>query len=948
VAVELLDRVRAALVDRYDVERELGRGGMAFVYAARDLQNERPVAIKVLRPEIAAALGAERFLREIKIERRLQHGHILPLLHSGSVDELPYYVMPFVAGETLRERLNRENQLHVDDALHIAGQVAEALDYAHREGVIHRDVKPENILLAGDTAYVADFGIARAAGAAGGEWQSASGTSVWYTSSGVIVGTPGYMSPEQATASQLDGRSDQYSLACVVYEMLAGEKPYSGSSLQAIVAKMLSLPAPSVRVVRERVAGVLDRALQRGLAKSAADRFRTCREFVEALRREPSMMADWGRQLGRMGALVVVLAGAGTLWRLVHARARPLDPNKVVVYPLVERGGQGAGEAVALMIGSALEHTDPLRWIDGWTQLDPLQRGNLALIPSSAERGITLKQGARWYVDGSIVYQGDSATVSLRLNDAKGDSVVDNSSARALTPQAAQAGLRAVNELLPNLLAPGRQIDLTALADRRPAAVANWLQGEREYRRSNFFVALEYLRRAVAEDSALAVAALRGAQTANWKDLPEAAQFADVALAHIGLLSVRQADFARGLSAYLRSRADSAVYWFKRVLAVAPDWTEAHMALGEVYYHLLPRSAAGGDSIAETEFNLAAADTGFAPPHFHLAEIAIRSGNLERAQPAVNRFQRFGGDTVDARELDLMLSCLQQGDHTPQWSDAARGSPFAVLLAAKALSAAAALPTCAETGYRAVLAEPAAADYHWGAFLGLQGVLAAQGRDAAIVSLVDSLVALGTRAATDAYLIDALAGMRRMESRVGETIALMQRRYGPQYEDSLRSGTRLLLGTWYARSGRVADAARVAARLASQATKTNDPETQLYVSALAAHIMLARGDSAAALAQLETVMPIAPRQTLEWDYASSLPVERLVVADLLFARGRYQEAHDAASVFDYPAPIVYLPFIPASLALRYRAVRALDRPREVARYQKRLQKLGRDDMLAQQ
>jgi serine/threonine-protein kinase len=273
---DLLDRLKTALADRYTIERELGAGGMATVYLAEDLKHARKVAIKVLRPELAAALGPERFLREVEVTASLNHPHILPLLDSGEADGFLHYVMPYVEGETLRDRMNREGQLPLDDALQITREVAAALSYAHSHDVIHRDIKPENILLSAGEAVVADFGIARAITAAGGEH---------LTETGISVGTPVYMSPEQASGERkLDGRSDVYSLACVLYEMLAGEPPYTGPTAQAIVAKKLSEATPRVSVVRERVPSSVEAALDQALAKTPADRFTTAAQFADALR----------------------------------------------------------------------------------------------------------------------------------------------------------------------------------------------------------------------------------------------------------------------------------------------------------------------------------------------------------------------------------------------------------------------------------------------------------------------------------------------------------------------------------------------------------------------------------------------------------------------------------------------------------------------------------------
>jgi eukaryotic-like serine/threonine-protein kinase len=271
MATELLDRLSTALANRYKLQRELGQGGMARVYLAHDLKYERAVAVKVLRPELAAEVGPARFLREIQIAARLHHPHILPLYDSDQVDGLVYYVMPYIEGETLQRRLARERQLPVADALQIAREVADALSYAHSSNVVHRDIKPANILLDAGHALVADFGIARAMGGAD-------------STTGHIVGTPAYMSPEQIDGSQyLDGRTDIYSLGCVLFEMLVGEPPFKGSTLTAIIANRLSSSAPSPRAFRDLVPEAVDAAVRKAMATLPADRFSTAGQFAEAL-----------------------------------------------------------------------------------------------------------------------------------------------------------------------------------------------------------------------------------------------------------------------------------------------------------------------------------------------------------------------------------------------------------------------------------------------------------------------------------------------------------------------------------------------------------------------------------------------------------------------------------------------------------------------------------------
>ena len=272
----LAERLHSALTDRYRIERELGAGGMATVYLAHDVRHDRHVALKVLRPELAAVIGAERFLHEIKTTANLQHPHILPLHDSGEVDGRCWYVMPLVEGESLRDRLQRETQLPIEEAVAIAREVASALDYAHRHGVIHRDIKPENILLHDGRALVADFGIALAVSRTDG------GTRL--TETGMSLGTPYYMSPEQALGERaIDGRADVYALGAVTYEMLTGEPPFTGPTMQAIVAKVISATPAPISAIRATVPPTVDAAVMRSLAKLPADRFRSAAEFAAAL-----------------------------------------------------------------------------------------------------------------------------------------------------------------------------------------------------------------------------------------------------------------------------------------------------------------------------------------------------------------------------------------------------------------------------------------------------------------------------------------------------------------------------------------------------------------------------------------------------------------------------------------------------------------------------------------
>jgi serine/threonine-protein kinase len=344
-------QLREGLRDRYALERELGRGGMATVWLAADLKHDRPVALKLLHPELAASLGPERFQREIRLAARLQHPHVLTVLDSGETGGRLWFTMPYVEGESLRDRLRRERQLPVDAAIRIATEAARGLEYAHQHGVVHRDIKPENILLTRDgSTLVADFGIARALGGEDG-----------LTQTGLAIGTPAYMSPEQGVGDRgLDPRTDQYSLAAVLYEMLAGDPPWTGATAQAMIARRFSEPAPGVRAVRPSVPGHVDEAIRKALAPVAADRFATMGEFAQALQTtptratalataaapaggpRPAAASRGGRRIpvAALALMLGLLIGAGVLfaWRRDHAGVPSGDERRVAVLPFQNLG----------------------------------------------------------------------------------------------------------------------------------------------------------------------------------------------------------------------------------------------------------------------------------------------------------------------------------------------------------------------------------------------------------------------------------------------------------------------------------------------------------------------------------------------------------------------------------------------------------------------------------
>ena len=429
--IEVLESLRSALADRYTIIRELGRGGMATVYLAEDPKHGRQVAIKVLHPELAATLGTERFLREIETAAQLSHPHILALHDSGETDGFVYFVMPYVQGESLRDRLDREDQLSIDEALAITNEIADALSYAHVRGIVHRDIKPENVLLSNGHAIVADFGIARAIDQAGQER---------LTETGLALGTPHYMSPEQARADEvIDGRSDQYALACVLYEMLAGAPPFTGPTPQAVLARHAADPVPSITTLRATVPSAIERATTRALTKTPNERFATVHQFAEALI-DVREDAGWGARRRRIviaataAALMVIVAVAIRLLDssaatdgAPDAASAALDPNKMLVFPFRTAAAspdvQRLGAAVPDMFRIALsgkrglpDLVDPDYSAEHWNQLTALQAD--PSLEAEVERAWMV--GAALLVSGAMVGTTDRITLSASITRVLG------------------------------------------------------------------------------------------------------------------------------------------------------------------------------------------------------------------------------------------------------------------------------------------------------------------------------------------------------------------------------------------------------------------------------------------------------------------------------------------------------------------------------------------------
>ena len=536
------------MADRYRIERELGRGGMATVYLAHDLRHDRPVALKVLRPELSGVLGAERFAREIALAARLNHPHILPIHDSGTLqtglgEPVLYYTMPYVAGKSVRDRLDAEPQLPVEEAVRIARQVAEALDHAHQQGIIHRDIKPENVLLTGNPsrdrgatdaseAVVADFGIARALDAAGGDRLS---------ETGLALGTPAYMSPEQGTGStRLDGRTDVYALGCVLYEMLAGQPPFTGPTPQAVLARHAMDPVPSLRTVRSTVSQGLSQVVHRALAKVPADRYSTAGAFAEALAapgvgttHETVTVLTPTRDFGRrrrvlmaagVGLLAVVAIAVVTTARSRDVKPVTVDPTLVAVAPFRVAAADSSlaylREGMVDLLASKLGGTLALRLADPRASLGAWRRaaggGDLT---ETAALGAAGQLGAGRLVQGEVVGDRGHVTLSAVLVEVP----AGRARARASVEGSSDSLTSLVNQLAARLLSltAGESGDrLAALAAVPLPTLRAYLDGQVLLRRSEPIPSLKRFQDALAGDSGFALAAL-GAVRANFEGQPD-------------------------------------------------------------------------------------------------------------------------------------------------------------------------------------------------------------------------------------------------------------------------------------------------------------------------------------------------------------------------------------------------------------------------------------------
>jgi serine/threonine protein kinase/tetratricopeptide (TPR) repeat protein len=655
-AFELL---KAALAVRYPIERLLGQGGMATVYLARDLKHGRPVAVKVLRPEISPILGAERFLREIEVAATLQHPHILPVHDSGEAlvpgygAPFLYYVMPYVQGESLRARLRREMQLPFEDAVTIAQEVADALDYAHRQDVVHRDIKPENILLSEGHAIVADFGIARAIHSSAEES---------LTATGIVIGTPAYMSPEQSTGSQgEDGRGDIYSLGCVLYEMLAGRPPYTGSSAQAIIAKRLSAPITSLRTVRPEMPHRLEQVVMRALAPRAEDRFSTAGQMAAALgsgmprRLESTAVTSPSHGSSKRSRLRISLAiGLAALLAIVVGLAvrrsstsqpTPTVNSRIVVLPFGYYGSPQSkylSHAMVTLLSSVLDGVGDLRTVDPSAVL--ALAGDEAPGGLKQERALEIanRLGAGRYITGNVV-EGAAGQFTMSAAAYEVPSGMADGQRATVEGSGLTQMFRLVNDLAVQLLGA---LEIRQSAPRLESistgsivALNEYLKGESALRKGSYGQAAEAFGRAVAADSLFALAWFRESYALTFTETPEKAEPAvQQALALKSRLSERDRRLAEALAAILEVQPAVADRLYRALVYDYPDDVEAWFGRGDVVLHFGPQYGLSMDSLSQTFERVLLLDPSHGEARAHLPWAAGLDGRLTLLDSAVSRY----------------------------------------------------------------------------------------------------------------------------------------------------------------------------------------------------------------------------------------------------------------------------------------------------------------------
>ena len=926
--------------DRYHIEREIGHGAMARVYFARDLRYDRDVAIKVLNPELSAALGKERFLREIDIVAHLNHPHILPLLDSGDAGGSLFYVMPLVVGESLRQRLRRETQLRIDDAIAIVRDVAGALDYAHRKGIVHRDIKPENILMSEGLAIVADFGIARAVTLATDDDQ--------VTQTGTSPGTPPYMSPEQASGDGVvDGRSDVYALGCVLYEMLAGQPPFTGPTTQAILARHLADPVPPLRTVRKTIPAEVERTVLKALEKVPTHRFATAREFAKAL--ASPARRRWSRPWAAAAGFALLVAVVSVLFR----HSTELDPGIVAVLPFRFAGDSALGylrEGMLDLLAAKMTGaggpaaTDPQTVMRGWRRVAGPDAQD---VPKVTALRLAQRLGAGKALLGSIVGTPRRMIFSANLVRVPGG----QSLGTATVQGPIDSLLTLVDQLTAQLLAREAGLDEPRLSDVTSTslpALRSYLDGQSAYRRGHYHDAVQLYRQALAEDSTFALAALGLRYATGWIGLnPETGP----AWALRGRLSARDRTMLEGLVGprypELSSEREFLSSWEAAVVA-APAEAEAWYELGDALYH------AGGvlgedplHSRAREAFRRAVQlDSDFTAPIVHLIDFAAQEHDAPalRHLSALYFAQDSAGELVDYLHWRI-ATALADSPAMARLSSRMPTMPGEslrrILVAAQLDGIATSDAESAATAW--VRSSPSPVD-RWFALLRYHDLELNRGAVGAALALTDSLrtvwphlhAYLRVRVADALYDDGDTAAARSAVARLSP--AIVAAISGSKVDRAEQYADICTVEQWRLEHGITGSAPHSISELRSSSSRRDGPETDSYNRwcAIALQAALASATSrteGAGLRSLDSLLETGPRP-LEIVFPDFF--RTFVFANLLAARLHERSGNDTAAlaaVERRPHIGAGTSFLASSLCFEGRlATRVGDRKRAITAY----------------
>jgi tetratricopeptide (TPR) repeat protein/TolB-like protein len=909
--MSILEQLQDALQGKYRVEREIGAGGMATVFRAEDLKHHRSVAIKVLRPELAATLGTERFLREIELAARLQHPHILPLYDSGSEGGFLYYVMPFVEGESLRDRLTREKLLPVAPAVQLTREVASALAYAHGQGVIHRDIKPENIMLSGGHAVVADFGIARAVDAASGGER--------LTGTGLSIGTPAYMSPEQATASdEVGAASDVYSLGCVLYESLSGQAAFSGPTIQSVITRSISGPRPHIREVQKSVPHAIDQVVVKSLAQDPAERYRTATEFSEALGRAMTgEMTGASRRWGPIaaGALTALLLVGAFFGYRAWANRSPVRSGAeliaVIPFSTVGSGVEDLGEGMVDLLSTNLNAVGGIATVDPRSVLSRWKKQGGTAKDDALEVGRSLQAGS--VLMGSVVSAGPTVRINAELTSVTGEALaraqVNGSSDNliALVDSLSLALLRDIwrsKEPLPS-------VHVGAITTTSVDAIRAFLSGEKAYREARWDTAIASFSRAVEIDSTFALANFRLALAYGWTggwQTGNSVGATQAAVRFANRLPERDRALLTGYNLFTQARLE-AIDSMRRYVASYRDDPVGWYMLADAQYHMNPLIGLSPAELRAPFDSVIKLDPTLVPAYIHPIENSL----MHRDSASYGRYTRVLDSAVGDAESEQFIMAGRA-----VWGPD-RDSAFTKLADAQlGLSATAAMSefyapepdiSIVERMLQSQLSRMGPQPQAVGQImLSRIAVLTGLGRLDDAKVLTDSLVALNREFGLSARLQPVFAGLLPADS-VRDVVAIVERaplRYPPVA--LTRASVDLARGN-HAAAKRVLDEAL------RQTGELYTPEFKALIRAYRGWAEVVAGDTAGGLQRIEQGLRESGNLGISWA-SSNL---RFQYAGILASRQQTRDKGIALlrNTFNTGPDIMYLPltFLLAARAL---------------------------------